>query len=536
MLVLVRINYNANHYGETHHGLDENLTLGQAMDSFYGKGGQNYKAQEGVRWLIKLSIPYAMFKSSFVLGGNISETQRSIYGYLSDKDPNDSKDPNIREFLYHLRVISIVLVFASFLPLQVWLWREGLGYSAGMIVLLVGLSPHVIYEQKFTYIEPTVIACINLLIYSFLVFYRRTSISIAETFLVGFLSAFAMSVKLTSALFCLLPAIGIVFALHKSPKSWIRLVALWAGTTGLMYVVINYPLLLGQQERNKFLDELFWNFWHYTQGGLFAPGWPHFMHALTQFFHLTGLLTFIAPLIILTGLLARGSRYRVAIGVVAALTIVSIYSVVQLSLFWQRNFIIYYVPFLLCTFLSIEAIAERWDGYTFSLFRQRISLRRKWIFLCTFIVAMPLYLYIPVSPVLHDLEPILSYSPFPSCKTNLIRNLGRVAVQLSNPEIHAIGFESEWFKDSEFAKIIKYEESFPVTYKNEKFSSIKADFLRRLGPSRPNAIVLVNRSGKNFQLTNYILWKEFYANHQWCSYFIFENRIPMNELHSVMSQ
>ena len=47
--------------------------------------------------------------------------------------------------------------------------------------------------------------------------------------------------------------------------------------------------------------------------------------------------------------------------------------------------------------------------------------------LCAAIASTPLYLYAPISLALHDLEPIISYSPFPNCKTNLIRNLGSSA-------------------------------------------------------------------------------------------------------------
>lgn len=516
-MVGARTYYNNYFYGRYH--VDEYHTVQQGLYFIAHGAVQNFRVQESVRWLVRLSYPYALLSMNTHMGGNVwiddwnyPGHQYIVRNLVDNYDPNAIKnDPNLRDFLQALRVPYILLVAASIFALSYVLLRHRYYVTAFVVPVLFGINRLLIKEQGLFYVEPAMLAAIAVMTAVFVhVLMNQRRFTSWQVVGLSALTAFTVSTKFSTAVYALLPIL-LIWWQPDELRPRLRQLGLFVAALAGSYLLINFPAFTSLASFNQFLHDFSSNFWQYAAGSrdayTVAPGMPHFRLIMRQFGSLFGPALYAVPAL-LAFALWRGSRdeRRIMISqiVVLALTIASL---MGQRVYFERNIIPFYLTLIVLTVLSVDILHRTlWERHSF----------RRWIMAgyAAFAVAAMAGVII-ASGGTQKFAFQISLTP----RSGFLRNVNEVVEQRKPAAIYAVGFDAEFFEGQSYRDQLKQLPEAPDPLHNNNYAAYEEVF--RALPKE--SAVLAHRRGNNKHVTNYILPKYFTKNRQIGSYYVFFN-------------
>jgi len=511
LLLGVRLNVLENSFGKLHTGGDEIHTIGIALNSLKGGETTMYRAQDGTRLIIKALMPFAFYEVSKNMAGNILGGWQSGPRYILDGNFNP-QDPNVRQFIHSLRKGSVLLFFISFIPLIWFLCKEGYWPVAAGLVLLIGVNPHVVEEQKLFYIEPTLMTLLNLIIASFLFLWKEDKIRFRGIVFLGVLSALMIATKFNVIFFLSLPVINLVRIYRKDLYTLGFNLALFCAVFIATYVAINHTGFSSIPNLQNFLHHFYSNIWSYNQSGIVADKQEAFRYLLPQLLSLTGYAYYLIPYFILVALVIGKPREKAIIGFLIFPALISAQALLQGKVFLPRNFIVFYVPFVISWLLSMH-ICWRWIKDKDWVQKRGVKLGLAFL---VFLFLTPVdVLTNPHKGVTERIESI-----FPSKKGHLLKRLDELA--LKGPiRIHSFGLPADFFEDTPYHPQV--HPNFLKKYTDSEYDGIHRAYVGMVDPYNKLSVAIVKRVGHNKNLTNAIFHRYFIHNDNWGEYYIFYN-------------
>ncbi|MEK7532678.1 MAG: hypothetical protein AAB579_03700 [Patescibacteria group bacterium] len=516
-MVGVRLYFNNYFYGR--YQVDEYHTVQQGLYFIVHGTVQNFRVQESVRWLVRLSYPYALLSMNTHMGGNVwiddwnyPGHQYIVRNLVDNYDPNAIKnDPNLRDFLQALRLPYILLVAASIFLLSYVLLRQRYYLTAFALPVLLGINRLLIKEQGLFYVEPAMLAAIAVMTAVF-VYVAMNGVRLTWRTVVAwsFLTAFMISTKLSTVIYLLLP-LALMWWHAENMRARLRWYGIFFGALALSYVVINFPAFMNLASFNQFLHDFSSNFWQYAAGSrdvyTVAPGMPHLRLIMRQFGSLFGPALYAVPAL-LAFALWRGSRdeRRIIIPQIIVL-VMTVASLAGQRIYFERNIIPFYLTFIVLTVLSVDILHRTlWERHSF----------RRWI--------MAGYAALAVSAVAGLIvasgglqKSLFQISLTP--RSGFLRNVNEVVEQHKPAVLYAVGFDAGFFDEQPYRDKLQQLPSAPDPLHNNNYAAYEEIF--RALPKE--SAVLVNRRGNNKHVSNYILPKYFVKNRQLGAYYVFFN-------------
>lgn len=515
LLLFVRLNAESVSYG-LYQG-DEYHTVYQGLNLLVNGRVDNFRAQEGVRWLVRSFYPYALVYMNTHMGGNVHIDGWSYPGhnyvvrnFVNQGDPSKdfSKDPNLRDLFHALRQPYIGFVFACLLLLLLFFFKEKYYLVAFGGLLLLGFDLDLLVEQKIFYIEPGMLASLALLILTYCHYLYRGEVSYKTAVLFGFLAAFMVSTKFSTALFVLLP-ITLFFYLLQN-RDALRYVATYMISLAAFYALINFPAFISLESFNLFLHDLSSNFWQYAAGSdssvTVAPGIPHLGLIVHQLETLLGYALYVMPTLVLFALYYASARERMVLLPLIAFSFLSINSLSEQHVYLHRNLVPLYLPITIISLFSIEIVAKQ---LTASWGRTYVRGG----------VAAIILLWI-VGVVAHA-GGVTSFAStlLPQSKNGFITELQTLDDTPLQSTWYAVGFHPHFFEGETFEGRIVAKDGVPAILTEKNYPALTSQF----SDLPKGSAVLVNRGDNNKHLTNYILPKYFTENRQFGGYYVFFN-------------
>lgn len=508
----LRINYNSYHYSK--YDGDEYHTIHQGLNLLVNGEVDNFRVQEGARWIARLAYPYGLIKMNTVIGGNVfiddwdyPGHKYVIRNYINHYENFNHGliDLNLRDLFQNMRKVYIFLVFLSFLPLLYLFFKKGYYvFSFGMVILL-GINTEFLIEQSIFYVEPALIGCVNLLLFTFFYYLLKKKMSWKSIVFYSFLVAFSVSVKFTVAPLAILPVINLLFLEEENKKKFSKFFYFLLGLISF-YILINFPAFLSLSKFNLFIHDFSSNFWQYSAGSNFEytvdPGFNYLGLIIRQLEGLLGYALYILPLIFIFGWYFARRNERILLASFVFLTSFIIFALTGQRIYLVRNLIPFY-PFLLFIFL-----------FSLDIIYKNISKKK------TVLFSIVLVTFLMLGIVNHN-HGLKNYKEalIPVSKTGFLEQASEIIQTEKHYKIYAIGFEIDFFDSREFEdKIIRVNDA-PENLNNVNYPEFE-DLFANLSS---DSIVLVNRVNNNSQLTNYILPKYFNDNKQYGNYYLFYN-------------
>lgn len=514
LLLFVRLNAEFNNYG-IYYG-DEDHTIKQGLNLLVNGRVDTFRAQEGVRWLVRASYPYALVYMNTHMGGNVYRDGWSYPGHkyvvehfvhADDPSADFSTDPNLRDLFHALRLPYIGFVFACLLALLLFFFKENYYLVAFGGLLLLGFDLDILNEQKLFYIEPAMLASLALLILTYCHYlYRRTTSSKAAV-LFGFLAAFMISTKFSAVLFIMLPVILFFYLLQG--RDALQQVAIYILSLAVFYALINFPAFISLESFNLFLHDLSSNFWHYSAGSdssiTVASGIPHFGLIIHQLETLLGYALYILPIFFLFAIYYANVKERMILIPLMVLGLLSIHSLAEQHIYLHRNLVPFYLPIAIVSLLSVEIIMRRLAA----LYDRKYVLGG--------VVALALLWSVGIVAHAGGITAFTSIF-LPHAKTSFTAELESLHDQSQPTDVwYAVGFPRRFFEGELFEKRIVSKTDVPAILNEKNYPELISQF--KLLPE--GSAVLVNKTGNNKHLTNYILPKYFTENRQFGEYYVF---------------
>ena len=514
LLLFVRLNAESVHYG-AYYG-DEDHTVKQALNLLVNGHVDNFRAQEGTRWLVRAFYPYALIYMNTHIGGNVYRDGWSYPGhnyvvehFVNSGAPSDvsSADPNLREFFHALRQPYIGFVFACLLLLLLFFFKEKYYLVAFGGLLLLGFNLDFLAEQKLFYIEPAMLASLALLILTYChCLYHRTASS-KITVLFSFLAAFMISTKFSTVLFILLPII--LFFNVLQGRDALRQVAIYMISLVAFYALVNFPAFISLSSFNLFLHDLSSNFWHYSAGSdssiTVAPGISHLGLIVHQLETLLGYALYILPTLVLFAIYHASVRERMVLIPLIVLGFLSIHSLSEQHVYLHRNLVPFYLPIAIVSLLSVEIVARR------------LAALYDRTYILGGLTALALLWCIGVIVHAGGTTSFMS-ALLPNSKGNFTTELQSLHDRSRPTDVwYAVSFPRHFFENEPFENRIVSKDGVPAILNEKNYPALIAQF-----DSLPEgSAVLVNKTGNNKHLTNYILPTHFTENRQFGNYYLF---------------
>lgn len=513
LLVFVRLNAEYRSFGTFHS--DEYHTIHQGLNLFVNGSVDNFRAQESVRWLVRLFYPYALFYMNTHMGGNVFIDGWSYPGHnyvtknfiqQNSLGNNVTSDPNLRLLFHALRQQYILFVAACVLSLFLFFLKKKYTLVAFGGVLLLGFSLQLLSEQHILYIEPGMVASLALLTLAYCYALYRNHVSVWTAILLGFLAAFMLATKLSTVLFTALPIILFIYIV--SSRNALKYTGVYLISVGAFYVLINLPAFTSLSGLNLYLHDLFSNFWQYAAGSdssvTVASGISHVGLLVYQLEELLGYALYVTPALAVFALWHADARERMVLLPLATLTGLSVVSLAGQHVYLPRNLVPFYLPIVLVVLLSLEIVARKmWSDRGPKLVLGGITL----------VLLMWLS-----GVVIHagGVRPFLS-ELVPDSKSAFISELRAHDRLKSEKAWYSVGFSEHFFEGEDFEPRIVIKENAPSIVNNQTYPELTAEF-----NSLPkDAIVLVNNVGNNKHIAHYILPSVFRNNMQFGKYYIF---------------
>ncbi len=509
LLVIVRINAESYNFGKYHD--DEYHTVKQGLNLIVNGSVDNFRAQESARWLVRAFYPYALLSLNSQMGGNVYIDGWSYPGhnyvvtnFVNAPETSEpfSKDPNLRVLFHALRKEYIIFVFACVALLFYFFFKNKYFLTAFGGIVVLGASLDLLTEQRIFYIEPAILASLALFLFAYFHYLFRGDISKKATVLFGFLAAFMLSTKFSTALFLALPIV-LFFYLYERSRA-IKLTAIYLVSFAASYIMINLPAFLSLKAFNGYIHDISSNFWQYAAGSdpslTVAPGIQHLGLFIYQLEGFLGYSLYIIPFMILLGIYYADRKVRMILIPLSVILLATTYLLSGQSVFLSRNIIPFYVPIAVVSILSIETA-----GNALRKWKRHIIIASSVLWIAGILIH---------NGGIRDFASDI----WPDDRSGLMRGLGMIQGDLrKESRLLAVDFPESFFEGQPFEKMIVEKEGFPRIVTNENYPELQSEFA-----SLPvGSIVLVNNIRNNKHLVNYVLPKYFAENAQFGRYYAY---------------
>lgn len=487
-----------------------------------------YGFPETSSWLARFSYPFALIHMNRNLGynWNLGTNFWPGHNYIKRNwiEPNLSypnlSDPNQKEFLIGLRTIYVLLIFLSFLPLLYYCYLKEYYLCGLALISIPSLSYLLLHQQSSFYVEPSMIIFLNILIAFLLFIIDRKGLSSEMGIWGGIICALALSSKVSTAFFLLLPFVYYYFL--ESDKKVLWKVTKWHVFSWVAgFCVINYFAFLSSASMNNYLHGLTAIFWWYSGGTQdldeIGSNWSHLREILRQFRILFGPVYFLIPYIVILGFLNKDKKSRLVIASFAVTVAITVFSLSKQGSFINRNLMPYFVPTIFLVFYSLER------GFIYLKSRNVKYLKVAYVISGLIIFFSPF----KWTPRLKYGETGETYiGAFYNPHKDFLQTAKELIANEKWSDVVVIGYTADDLKSIPGAESFVYRESAPklILSKNfdEHVANLKSELLKT---DEDNPLVLVKRTKANKQLTNWILQHFFPRNHAFGNDFIFHKFI-----------
>ena len=468
----------------------------------------SYRVGEGTRLLAKFLFPATLIYMNKHLGGD-HYTEGWSYpglGYFKsrfnqpDMIKNGIGDPGLQDFFYFMRLqyAALFALVATLFSLFLF-YRENDRISPFIITVYLGGSFYLLREQGWFYVDPLLLM---MFFVGFFFLYAATkedgfSPYARKPSLLAFWYVFTVSVKLSAAFLLIIP-ITIIFY----PKRGIsRKVAdcfkfLWYS---VFFLVLTHIAIFvkGWREIGKFIDENAANFWHYAVGHrhMDPTGWPHAEMVFRMLREDFGILVYLFIPVCLASFYLADGRTRVIKAVLFFIFAATVFSLTEQRIFLHRNIVPFYGFFLILVSTGL------WEIY------KKCPPRHSKAFLWATVILLST-----------DRAYALRNSPWDFYKT------------LSTTQRDAVTFFKQLREErggTSYSVSIDTGDTDPYHQRIEEVPLLShatfADYEKQWKDraSGHNGVIIVRRTGRNFQLTNFILPRLGLKNRRFGHYFVF---------------
>jgi len=420
------------------------------------------------------------------------------------------KDPNFRYFHYYLKLQAIFLVFLSFIPLVFLLWKRKFYVAMFMVTTLVGINFLALEERSLFYIEPLLLAMMNLLMWLYFFIAEKKKISRFWIVLSAFLFALTISLKF-SALFIIVLVAVMIITKFKTLEQRLSAIALLILSSLLFFCLINWNIFYSKEVFNAALHDYFSNFWHYATGhrGHLVENFKlnNLKKAISEIFFSLGGLVFLWPVILFFGLKWGSKKMKTIWISFTAVIILSLYLIVKQQIYVDRNILPFLTAIVLITGVMLDQIVRHLAEN--SSFTKKLNPRYLYVLLAVLIVL-----------------PIWSFSTnyfkriFPNAKSNIVEVIKRIDDQ-ENRRLVTIDYSI-----NDHIEGFASKEALPsaMTTNGDNFREFVRSTTQKFDSQD---VVLVSEVGNNKQLTTYLLPSIFNTNLQYDTYFVYYNKADM---------
>jgi hypothetical protein len=514
-LVFLRLNNNAAHTESYHE--DEYHTLVQGIQYIEKGTISNFRVTEGTRRLVEIIYPFALIRMAQQMGGEHFTTGWAYPGhnyvlqrYTRLGDNEIRTDPNIRDFLYSMRMFYVVLVYLTFLPIF-WVFCKDKSYAPIVLtILLIGTCGQLQDEQSFFYVEPAMIMALNSIMAFYLLKNRNTPLTVAQTCCLGILSGFMISTKVSTIFFLLFPLEMLREEIKRNVQRSITILINYVASTFASIYLINLP---AAKNYNSFLHDFVSNFYHYSTGHLIpdTPGIPAFIQLSAWLSKTLGFTVYLLPLLIPLGIFIGEKNPRKKFGILLTIAILAtIYSLINQRIQIIRNYLPIYPAIVILVGLCLQNII--------------IQIQKKGprsLHKYAFQAVIGIFLSLSYAGIIMNHRGLSSFlsSIYPSQVRLMSDRIREVNQQYPGAKIYLYGLSKDLFNPYFNDRNTFEEKSTPEG--GYRFPEYEASVIEKIDS---NSIAIVYRKGNNKQLTNYILPKIFSKNKQYGDYFIFYSR------------
>lgn len=501
-------------YGE--YNDDEYHTIHEGIGFLVHGRVENFRAQESVRWLVRLFYPYALVQMNTTMGGNVFLNDWQYPGHMYVQkyfiDTYDvaaiNNDPNLRVLFFNLRKLYLLFVLTSFIPLLYFLYKKKYIITALGIVVLLGINVDLMREQRLFYMEPAMLAGLNLCLFAYLYLLDAKKISRLHTILYAVVCAFTVATKFSTLPFLLLPVLAILFIQKETKEKLLSLLIFFASFL-VGYLLINFPAFLSLQSFNQFLHDLSSNFWQYTAGSsskyTVGAGFHHLSLIVAQLEGLFGYTLYLLPLIILWTWKYTTSDEKKIILPIGVLALVVCLAISKQYVYLTRNTVPFYGAMLFVPLMSLDILRRNTNGRRFTAYTLTMLM-------------LALAGNISYAGGLQSWQKQL----LPSVKKEFLAYTAEQLSQKEATQTYTIGFSDSFFAAEPYQENLTVLSNAPAVLSSGTYAYEEKKYQDLPG----NTVLLIQRVGNNKHLTNYILPKYFKENRQFGEYFIFFNYRP----------
>lgn len=510
--VVVQLNYNKNHMKDF--TVDEYYTI-TTIHPNLDPTNTTHRALNGPRMFTYLFYPGALVGMNGHMGGNIYIEGWDYPGHKyivdnyqlsSSRASENVEDPNLRYFRYYLKLQAILLLFLTLTPLVFYLWKTKYYVAMFMMATLIGINFLALEERSLFYIEPLLLAMVNLLVWLYLYIYDKKKIRVFWIVISALIIAVSVSLKFSCLFFIILLGSAIVLK-SKNLEKRIQNLTLLVVFSALFFSLINWNIFHSKEVFNEVVHDYFSNFWQYATGAKSVIHQNYktdnFIGILSELFTSLGGLIYLFPIILIYGLLKLGRSERLKWGGIALATIISLLFIVNQRVYVDRNILPFLPSLVLITGVMLEGIFKNLK--TEGLFNEK-RLRNATYLLLIAVIFIPILIFTN------------SYfkTLLPNAKSNIESSL--VSIEgLEKRRLLTIDY-NPGPAGSNYSSVVELP-SFPETYG----ANLKEVTIRNTNDMLSTDVVVLKEINNNKQLSNYILPKLFNTNEQFANFFLFYN-------------
>ena len=428
-------------------------------------------------------------------------------------------DPGLQDFFYFMR-LQYVFLFALVISFfsMFHFFREGDRLSPFVTTVYLGGSAYLLQEQMWFYAEPLLVL-VSIVGVFFL--YAGTKDDHFSPYarnlpLIAFWYSFSICVKLSAALLIAIP-LAIIFHSRKRIGEKLTDLFKFLGYSTIFLIVINIPALTeGVGGLFRLVQDQASNFWHYAVGhaGTSPAGWGHARYICAVLKGEFGLLFWLFPPSVAVSFLLADRRGKTIKATLLAMLVGPLLIMTQQRIHETRNVLPFYFLFILLVSTGI------WETYV--KIRERSSPRNSRLALLGILSVLSTD---RIYATINDPPWRISWGfhrTLGNCR-EMAMDFFRKIKRGRHATSYSVGLEvgPETENHQHLGEVPLVEEGWVSP---ESFNRYVEGWRRRVRDI--NTIVIVRRTGRNFQLTNFILPELGLANKRFGNYFVFYHAPP----------
>ena len=452
-----------------------------------------YRVGESNRWLARAFTPLALVHMNRNLG-----SYRDNFGFpglnyynknfnQSDMGKKGIMDPGIQDFYYSLRIQYVALfALVLFLFFLFYCYKEKIFFVPIAMIVYLGGSKHLLEEQGIFYAEPLLLIMFVLGCFFLYSGTQQGHISdyAKKILLLALWYVAAISVKISAVFLIFIPFVIIFY--EKSPiHKKIQKCFHFFGYSGLFFVLTHITAFVHEARIGRLAQGFTVNFWNYNNfivGMDFASGWSYVTKIFDLIINDFGALFYLFFPTVLISFFVVPQRHKMIKGTLMAIFVLSLFSISQQMLFIKRNIVPFYFLFLFLTFTSLREICQK--------------CKEKWFpRYASFVV--PVVVAVLVTDRLYALNNGNwgFYHTFDRTEENAVAFFKKIKLSNGGIRSYSVGvdlnLENHTIVDNFSVSLVKTFPDYVEQWENRM--------------SAEGSLVIVNRTGRNYFLTNSIL-------------------------------